>query len=80
MLLQHGIKHLHDEALQGQWQNNQNAADFLKDLRLDGPTSVRIPRGLGRVIRPDGTIVDAEWALVVPSPSGGLRTAYPILP
>ncbi len=63
---------------QGQWSDNQQAAEFLDALQLDGPASVRIPQGLGRVIRSDKSIAQADWAVAVPS-SGGLRTAYPTL-
>jgi RHS repeat-associated protein len=64
---------------QGQWLNNEKAAEFLSRVKVDGPASVRIPSGLGQVIRPDGSIVQAEWARVVPSPTG-LRTAFPVVP
>ena len=64
---------------QGQWLNNDSAANFLSDLSIQGPVSTRIPAGLGQVIRPDGSIVSATWARVVPGPDG-IRTAFPILP
>ncbi|MCE9669616.1 hypothetical protein LY474_17615 [Myxococcus stipitatus] len=66
---------------QGQWLNNQKAADFLSQVKLSGKDvqRVQIPEGLGQVIRPDGAIVPANWANVVPSRTG-ILTAYPILP
>ena len=63
---------------QGQWLDNAQAAEYLNSLGLDGPASVRIPESLGQVILPNGTVVPAQWASVVPS-STGIRTAYPII-
>lgn len=40
--------------------------------------TVRIPAGLGHLIKPDGTIASASWATVIKSGSG-IRTAYPII-
>lgn len=65
---------------QGQWLNNQEAANFLSTLNLAGPASTRIPDGLGQVIMPGGSVVPATWARVVPMPGGGFRTAFPIAP
>ena len=64
---------------QGQWLDNQAAADLLQSHRgaIDGPTSIRIPDGLGQVVRPDGSIVGATHATLVPGPNGFI-TAYPI--
>jgi RHS repeat-associated protein len=64
---------------QGQWMDNQKAAEFLNGVKVDGPATVRIPDGLGQVIRPDGSIAPASWARVVPG-ANGFRTAFPILP
>jgi RHS repeat-associated protein len=66
---------------QGQWTDNKGAADFLrlKSDEVSGPASVQIPEGLGQVIMPDGTIVPAKWATIVPRSGGGYTTAYPIL-
>jgi hypothetical protein len=67
---------------QGQWLDNQKAADFLRDLRAnigDEPTTVDIPEGLGQIILPDGTIVPATRATVVPIPGGGYKSAYPTI-
>jgi hypothetical protein len=64
---------------QGQWLDNQAAADLLMSHRgaITGPTTISIPSGLGQVIRPDGTIVAATQAILVPGPNGFV-TAYPI--
>jgi RHS repeat-associated protein len=65
---------------QGQWLNNQAAADFLAAQRpgIQGPVTVPIPPGMGQVILPDGRIVPATHADLVPHPDGGYRTAYPV--
>jgi hypothetical protein len=63
---------------QGQWLDNQAASNLLKEITAEGPLSLRIPEGLGQVIRADGTTVPATWARVVPS-ADGIRTAFPIL-
>ncbi|WP_338672049.1 polymorphic toxin-type HINT domain-containing protein [Streptomyces sp. SCSIO 30461] len=66
---------------QGQWLNNDAAAEFLKGLHVEGagPRSVRIPDGLGQVIMPDGSIVQARAATIVPSPNGLYKTGFPII-
>lgn len=68
---------------QGQWLSNQAAADFLSAERpyIQGPAAVQIPPGVGaQVILPNGTIVPASHALLIPAPGGGFVTAYPFLP
>jgi hypothetical protein len=67
---------------QGQWLDNTSAALFLKDLRptISGPVSTPIPKGLGQVIKPDGSIIPATHAVAVPVTGGGYRTAYPFVP
>lgn len=45
---------------------------------IDKPTIIDIPDGLRQVIRPDGSIVPTNKAVVVPNGDGGLKTAYPI--
>jgi hypothetical protein len=67
---------------QGQWLNNDSAASLLKDLRptLSGPATTIIPKGLGQVINPDGSITPATHAVVVPIPNSGYKTAYPFVP
>jgi RHS repeat-associated protein len=65
---------------QGQWLDNQAAADLLQSHRaagLEGPVSVPIPSGLGQVIMPNGSVVNASRATLVPGPNGFV-TAYPI--
>ncbi|MEU6478810.1 RHS repeat-associated core domain-containing protein [Streptomyces sp. NPDC047017] len=66
---------------QGQWLDNDAAAEFLKGLHVEGagPRSVRIPDGLGQVIMPDGSIVQARAATIVPSPNGLYKTGFPII-
>ncbi|MGE5786697.1 MAG: RHS repeat-associated core domain-containing protein [Myxococcales bacterium] len=66
---------------QGQWLNNEAAAEFLSGQArgIQGAASARIPAGLGQVIMPDGTIIAATHATIIPNPAGGLRTAFPTL-
>ncbi|MYR57315.1 hypothetical protein GTY54_14115 [Streptomyces sp. SID625] len=66
---------------QGQWLNNDAAAEFLKGLHVEGagPRSVRIPDGLGQVIMPDGSIAQARAATIIPSPNGLYKTGFPII-
>lgn len=66
---------------QGQWLDNDAAAEFLKGVHVGGagPRSVRIPDGLGQVIMPDGSIVRARSATIVPSPNGLYKTGFPII-
>jgi hypothetical protein len=68
---------------QGQWLNNDVAAQNIfsqaQTLNISAPTHISIPQGLGQVIMPDGSVVPATRALVVPNGSGGIRTAYPVL-
>jgi len=45
---------------------------------LRGPGSTRLPEGLGQVIMPDGSIVPATHATLVPVEGGGFRSAFPI--
>jgi RHS repeat-associated protein len=65
---------------QGMWLNNEAAAQFLSAERpyIQGPASVRLPEGLGQIIRPNGSIGPATRATLVPAPGGGFRTAFPI--
>lgn len=66
---------------QGQWLDNDAAVDFLRGVHVDaaGPRSVRLPSGLGQVIGPDGSIVQARGVTIIPSPNGLIKTAYPIV-
>jgi hypothetical protein len=65
---------------QGQWLDNEAAAQFLAAERpyIRGPASMTIPPGLGQIIMPDGSIVSATRATLVPSDKGGFTTAFPI--
>ncbi|WP_328606858.1 polymorphic toxin-type HINT domain-containing protein [Amycolatopsis sp. NBC_00345] len=66
---------------QGQWLDNDAVAEFLQGVHVEGagPRSVQIPEGLGQVIMPDGSIVPARAATLVPSPGGLYKTAFPTL-
>ncbi|WP_128429493.1 hypothetical protein [Streptomyces cyaneus] len=66
---------------QGQWLDNDAAAQFLRSAHVpgSGPRTVPIPEGLGQVIMPDGAIVAARAATLVPGPGGLYRTAYPVV-
>ncbi|MFC0628327.1 polymorphic toxin-type HINT domain-containing protein [Kribbella deserti] len=66
---------------QGQWLDNEAAADFLKSVHVPGagPRSVRIPDGLGRVIMPDGTVVPARAATLIHGQGDLYKTAFPIV-
>ncbi|AJQ96673.1 choice-of-anchor A family protein [Gynuella sunshinyii] len=65
---------------QGQWLDNQRAAEFLAVMShsVDVPTTVRITPGLGQVITKEGEVLDTVWAIIVPS-KNGIKTAYPVL-
>ncbi|MBB6569978.1 hypothetical protein HPO96_08075 [Kribbella sandramycini] len=69
------------QSQQGQWLDNDAAAAFLKSVHVEGAgaRSVRIPDGLGRVIMPDGSIVPARAATLIPSSNGLYKTGYPII-
>jgi hypothetical protein len=80
------LKKLQDRARgtgkdQGQWLDNGAAAEFLRGVHnMDSkPFIVDIPEGLGQVIKPDGSIVTAQRALIVPGKNGLFKTAYPYL-
>lgn len=66
---------------QGQWLDNDAAAEFLRGVHVDGagPRSVNLPAGLGQVVMPDGTVVQARGATIIPSSNGLIKTAYPII-
>jgi len=68
---------------QGQWLKNEAAANFLSSERpyIQGPTAVQLPAGVpAQMILPNGTVVPAGHALLVPAPGGGFITAFPFLP
>jgi hypothetical protein len=63
---------------QGQWLDNQKAADFLFSKgKIKEKTTFDLPAGMGQVITPTGQIVPATKVIVVSSASG-IKTAYPI--
>jgi hypothetical protein len=65
----------------GQWLNNAKAEQFIAD-RLgqlkNGAQTFDLPKGLGRVVNPDGTFSEATKARLVPSGSG-VKTAFPLI-
>ncbi|WP_430026971.1 RHS repeat-associated core domain-containing protein [Paenibacillus turicensis] len=65
---------------QGQWLNNEIVADFLNSHgKIDKPTIVNIPQGLGQIIKPSWDIIPAERAVIIPnSKTGKIKTAYPV--
>jgi len=64
---------------QGQWIDNQKAAEFLNSNgKINEVTEIDIPEGFGHVITPQGEIVPATRARVIPSRSGKIKTAFPI--
>ncbi len=65
---------------QGQWLNNQKAADLLNSKgKVIKPTIIDIPEGLGQVITPKGDIISTTEAIIVPSPKGKIKTAHPYI-
>ncbi len=63
----------------GQWLDNAAAERFIAErvgqLR-NGARTFDLPKGLGRIVNPDGTFSAATKARLVPS-SSGVKTAYP---
>ncbi len=72
----------HDSTADIQAKINDDA--WFNSGRIDGigdeAITVEIPPGLGQIIFPDGKIVAATHAVVVPIPGKGYRTAYPVIP
>ena len=68
------------EGPQGQWLNNEAAANFLDQFKnLTSKDEFDLPKGLGQIIRKDGSIAPATRCRVIPWPNRpGFRTAYPI--
>ncbi|MDE6312578.1 MAG: hypothetical protein K2M46_03000 [Lachnospiraceae bacterium] len=67
----------------GQWLNNQLAAEYLNSCGKieysNPPVEIVIPKGLGQVIHPDGTITPATKArIVINKSTGKIRSAIPI--
>jgi hypothetical protein len=73
---------------QGRWDNNNAAASFLQELRKDMeyfPPKHKykpqpLPEGVtGKIVRPNGTVADADGFVAVPNVGGGYTTAYPVI-
>ncbi|GAA1081968.1 hypothetical protein [Nocardiopsis composta] len=70
---------------QGQWLDDQKASDLIKkSYNPKGPFApddqvFEIPKGMGQVIMPDGSIKEATHFLVVLRKDGTFKTGYPIL-
>ncbi|WP_345942737.1 RHS repeat-associated core domain-containing protein [Streptomyces sp. SID486] len=66
---------------QGQWLDNDKVLEFLKTHHdpNGGVREVELPPGMGQVIMPDGEIVEATYARLVPKPDGSYKTAFPIV-
>lgn len=68
---------------QGQFLNNQKAAQFILDnvgKTANGAVNIPIPKGFpARVIMPDGTFKAATHIRLIPG-GGGVKTAYPLIP
>jgi hypothetical protein len=68
---------------QGQWLDNQKAAEFLnaygKIPYATPPIEINLPAGMGQVIRPSGEIVPAtKVRVVINRATGKIRSAIPI--
>ncbi|MHB9861851.1 hypothetical protein [Streptomyces sp. YIM S03343] len=61
--------------------DNDKALDFLRTHHdpNGGVREVELPPGMGKVIMPDGEIVEDNYARLVHKPDGSYRTAFPIL-
>jgi hypothetical protein len=92
--LEHGqkeLKPLLDKARakntpQGLWTNDEQAAEIIRMnwLKLkEGENVIDIPQGLGKVIMPDGTILEnVTKALIIKNGEGAtniIKTAYPVI-
>ncbi|WP_020670367.1 ALF repeat-containing protein [Amycolatopsis nigrescens] len=66
---------------QGQWLDNNAAVELLKNSYKPGFSvkTIEIPPGLGQAIRPDGSIIPATHATLVPARNGLYKTAYPVV-
>lgn len=65
---------------QGFWTNNTQAAEYINQQKLDvGKNEVPIPQGMGKVVFPDGTVVDSTVARVIVNSDGSINTAYPVV-
>ena len=69
----------------GQWLDNSKAGEFIKSIYntlKDGENIVNIPAGLGRVIKADGTTMEATKATIIKNTEGAtntIKTAFPTL-
>ncbi|WNS43269.1 hypothetical protein [Paenibacillus sp. MMS20-IR301] len=65
---------------QGQWLDNQKSAEFLNSYgKVDKPTILDIPEGLGQVIKPSWDIASVTRSVILSnSKTGTLKTAYPV--
>jgi hypothetical protein len=63
---------------QGQWLDNEKAEALLNDIKIAQPTKTFLPERLRKVIKPDGAIVQAKSAILVPR-GDAIRTDYPTL-
>lgn len=64
---------------QGQWLDNEKVAELLNSNgKVDKVIKIDIPEGFGQVITKTGEIIPANRAIIVPSPKGKIKTAYPI--
>ena len=64
---------------QGQWIDDVAAEEYIfnnLDKLKNGAKTIELPKGLGRVVNPDGTFTPATHVRLVPSGSG-VKTAYP---
>jgi hypothetical protein len=68
---------------QGIWKNDKEAAKLIEQnfnkLKV-GENIIDLPKGLGQVIKPDGSVVEATKAIIIKNPDGStniLTTAYP---
>jgi hypothetical protein len=64
----------------GQWTNDQAAADFVADVAKRGPGvhEVPLPQGVGgRSFLPNGAEVVSDSARIVVNPNGGVKTSFP---
>lgn len=63
----------------GQWTDDLGAEKFVADHLgelTQGTKTIPLPKGLGRMVNPDGTFSPATNATLVPSKSG-VKTAFP---
>ncbi len=66
---------------QGVWLDDAAAAEYLGVVvpYITEPSYIPIPPGMGAVVLPNGTVQPVTSARVLPKPSGGIDTAFPVL-